>query len=228
MYTSYLRTKCSDGQNLTLSERFRKARDDSGKSVDDVAKETNVSKSRIYDLESGTSNDVGYQKIIALANCYNVSIDWLLTGAGVPSADTTLNFICQYTGLSESNVSFLHNPPEYFSDDPVSKYKESMYALANLLISCCKLPEVTESFQNLYIASKKELHATEDTWDIYVDTVRKRGFEILTGNDFIAFRAGKIAESIEKAIIERYRVEEHLYPTCEVIIDEHGDELYVE
>lgn len=163
-----------------------------------------------------------------LADFYEVSSDYILGLTDIKDKDLTVREIVKSIGITEENISFLMNPPEYFWDDPVSKYKESMYALANLLISCCKHSEVTEPFENLYIIPFKKLHATEDTHDPFVDTIKRRGFEVLSDNDCIAFRAGQIAENIKKIIIEKYCVTERPFPTCDIITYENGHKIYVE
>ena len=84
-----------------------------------IVQDTGVDKNKIYDLENDNNErDVGYKDIVALAQYYKVSLDWLLTGAGVPTANTTENYICQYTGLSESSIRFLHSNVEQSLNPP--------------------------------------------------------------------------------------------------------------
>lgn len=168
------------------------------------------------------------ESLLYLATFYGVSSDYILGLTDIRSNNLSVREIVSLTGINEDNVSFLISPPAYFWNDDVSKYRESLYALVNLLISCIKNSEVSEPFQNIYVTCQKELHATEDTSDIFVETVKQRGFEVLTGNQYISFRAGEIAENIKKEIVDKYRVEENPYPTCRLIVDEQGDEVYVE
>ena len=94
-----------------------------------IVQDTGVDKNKIYDLENDNSErDVGYKDIVALAQYYKVSLDWLLTGAGVPTANTTENYICQYTGLNESCIRFLHSKVEQTFSPPVEYWVENPFS----------------------------------------------------------------------------------------------------
>jgi transcriptional regulator with XRE-family HTH domain len=80
---------------MSIGDRFSDAREkynQHGKqSQTAVAQATGLAKSVISNLENekksdttGDIRDVGFSKIVTLANYYDVSIDWLLTGRGDP------------------------------------------------------------------------------------------------------------------------------------------------
>lgn len=150
MYKSYLMAKYSDGKNLNISERFKQARSDCGKNVPDIVNETGVSKNIIYQLENGGAGDVGYQKIVKLAKCYDVSLDWLLTGAGVPTANTTVNYICQYTGLSETSIHYLHSVVEECSGKRISAETSHL-----IEIEYKRIHRNIEAFRNGFITNSE-------------------------------------------------------------------------
>ena len=129
MNVQYLINKYSDGGSLTRGERFKDARKNSGATMAKIVQDTGVDKNKIYDLENDNNErDVGYKDIVALAQYYKVSLDWLLTGAGVPTANTTENYICQYTGLSESSIRFLHSNVEQALSPPVDHWTANLFS----------------------------------------------------------------------------------------------------
>ena len=46
-------------------------------------------------------------KVVALADFFNVSVDYLLGRTAPKTADHDLRFVCEYTGLSEQAIEFL-------------------------------------------------------------------------------------------------------------------------
>ena len=46
--------------------------------------------------------------LIRIADYYNVSVDYIIGITDVPNRDTTVQAVCDYTGLSETSVVFLH------------------------------------------------------------------------------------------------------------------------
>ena len=88
---------------LTIEERFKDARIKMGKSLKEVEEETGVSDTTIQVLENTDKNkkerQVGYQKIIKLAEYYNVSTDYLLGLTNVSSRDYSIREFCDLTGF---------------------------------------------------------------------------------------------------------------------------------
>lgn len=48
------------------------------------------------------------ENLIRIADYYGVSVDYLIGITDTPNRDTTIQAICEYTGLSDESVSFLH------------------------------------------------------------------------------------------------------------------------
>lgn len=75
---------------IQSANRFEAERIKRGLSLDDVVRETGVSKSLIWTLEQQTEDnikrDIGYSKVVKLAKFYGVSMDYLL---GLASLDDT-------------------------------------------------------------------------------------------------------------------------------------------
>lgn len=155
--------------------------------------------------------------LIQICEACNVSADYLLGLSDVSSPDIQIQEIVKATGLSEKNVNFLINPAENFWDDPVSKYKESLYALVNLLIESCNDGEgkVTEPFQNIYtiqVAASAPLDEDDEIVNSLDIKARSRGYITLPANKGIKFLAAEIGKAIESNIFERYKAKERELP----------------
>ena len=99
--------------SLSRGERFAEARTSYNQhgtqTMDEVAAATGLTKSMISDLESDDKDrKVGYQAVAILAKYYGVSSDFLLGLSPNPTTDKGLDAICQYTGLNENSINYLH------------------------------------------------------------------------------------------------------------------------
>jgi transcriptional regulator with XRE-family HTH domain len=65
----------------TLAGRLRDLRKEDGKTQDDVADAVGIKRGTLAAIEAGHDNP-GRETLIALANYYRVSLDWLTTGKG--------------------------------------------------------------------------------------------------------------------------------------------------
>lgn len=55
-------------------------------------------------------------KVVALADFFNVSVDYLLGRTEPKTADKNLRFVCEYTGLKEKTIEAIINKPELYRD----------------------------------------------------------------------------------------------------------------
>lgn len=96
---------------LTRGERFKDARivhNRHGKqTLDEVAAATGVSKANLSAIENDKAGSIGADSVAALAKHYGVSADWLLGLTAIPRADSTMEAIERYTGMSETAVKRL-------------------------------------------------------------------------------------------------------------------------
>ena len=76
--------------------------------IEEVAEETKIPKTTIYDLESGKERGVNYKTVAILAKHYGVTTDFLCGVSPIPTVDTNIRMICDYTGLSQKAVEALH------------------------------------------------------------------------------------------------------------------------
>lgn len=104
-----------------MENRFKLARtkynQHGQQTVKEVSEITGVTGSLIDDLEStaGRRRDVGYSKIVKLAEHYGVTSDYLLGLSGTPSVKEDIQVVCKTTGLSTAVVDWLKS----IIDDPV-------------------------------------------------------------------------------------------------------------
>lgn len=73
-----------------------------------LAKHLNVSIQAINQYKQGTAFPK-VENLIKIADYYNISLDYLIGITDTKSRNTTLQAVCDYTGLSENSVEYLHN-----------------------------------------------------------------------------------------------------------------------
>lgn len=87
----------------TTGERLKELRKEKGEKQEVVAKALSIDRSVLSNYE----NDVrtpDIEKFQALANYYNVTVDFLLCRSDVKKADTTLQAVSEYIGLSDEAI----------------------------------------------------------------------------------------------------------------------------
>ena len=99
---------------LKINERIGLLRSSlglSGKEFAEVLSEKTGKKytrSTVNNWETGGYN-IKADDIIAISSSFDVPTDWLLGLSEVRTLETDIRMICQYTGLSEDAVAYLHN-----------------------------------------------------------------------------------------------------------------------
>lgn len=79
-----------------------------GKDVKNIAEHLGCSSQAINQYKQGTSVPQ-LNKLIKIAEYFNVTTDYLLGLSKVKTTDPKIKEICEYTGLSDEAVEFLHN-----------------------------------------------------------------------------------------------------------------------
>ena len=88
----------NDKKNV-FQERFRELVGDTA-TQEEIAKKVNTSRQNVGNWLNGKSKPDIYA-LAEIANGYNVSTDYLLGLTDIKTNDTTIQSICEYTGLSE-------------------------------------------------------------------------------------------------------------------------------
>lgn len=113
-------------QNDVSNERLRLLIDSSRKTRENIAKSVGMDTSTITKYYNG-DRKLTVDAIKKFAVFFNVSADYLLGLSDAQTADKDLQFVCDYTGLSDSNTERIHHfklvfdhsgkkyMPEYFN-----------------------------------------------------------------------------------------------------------------
>jgi transcriptional regulator with XRE-family HTH domain len=96
--------------NLTIGERLKDERVKASLTTSQVCEQLmtrynySLSIGKLNEMESDKDKDYGYRVFVYLSKLYNVSTDYLLGLTDVKTNDTTLQSVCEYTGLSEEAI----------------------------------------------------------------------------------------------------------------------------
>ncbi len=199
---------------LEISEKFKDARlveNQHGKqTMGQVEAATGVSQSMISDLENEGKRKVNYLDVVKLANHYGVSLDWLIGGAEVPSADPKLQEVCKYTGLSQNAVLYLHQLSELEKKMP--NMGRRLYLLSDLLEKRnkekqCEFDVFLAYLQNyvrLKTMPKPDVDAVNNAWGtIALDYLKSAGLIAALPDDLAKMEFdGRISDTLKKMLDE--------------------------
>lgn len=110
--------------------RFRELMDNTETKREEIATALGVSTVAIGQYYNGEALP-SIEKLIKIADFFNVSTDYLLGRTDVSTIDAEIKAICKYTGLSETSVNNLHTAHKLKKD-----VKASFYNGLNLFIEC--------------------------------------------------------------------------------------------
>lgn len=114
-----------------FGERLRSLRLESEMSQESLSKELNISQSALgYYENCGRTPDIEFLEKVS--NYFNVSVDYLLGHSQAKTVKSDVKSICDYTGLSEKSVDFLHTLLEHIKDKENHEY---IFEAINLLFS---------------------------------------------------------------------------------------------
>ena len=183
--------------HLTRGERFKDARivhNPHGKqTLEEVCTATGVSASLIGDLENDDKNrSVGYEKIVILADHYQLPIDYLLERSEIRSLNPIIKEICEYTGLSQEAVERLHE--DSLISDPPGYREFNSQLITGILklgddISFEALYALNQSVQALRIAAN-----AKSTPDIVKWTMVSNAMNEVEGKDSYILTAEEAAD----------------------------------
>lgn len=104
-----------------FGERLKELRVENGMSQDNLSKELNVSQSALgYYENCGRTPDIEFLEKVS--KYFNVSDDYLLGHSQARTVETEIKTICDYTGLSEKSIDFLHALVEKNKDKESYEY----------------------------------------------------------------------------------------------------------
>ena len=94
-------------QNEILAKSLAAARKQSNYTQDEIAEYLQCSRETITNYECGRRSP-DYKSLVMLAKKYGVTTDYLLGATNAETTDKDLQYICNYTGLSDKSVNILN------------------------------------------------------------------------------------------------------------------------
>lgn len=180
---------------LTIAERFKDARTvhniHKKQSMKTVEQATGVSASMIKDLEAGSERSVGYDKIMALAKHYYVSVDWLLgLSEDIEFSPGELSDL----GISAKSKNLILRNLENNNE------LRSFSTFINDMVEIGMLPELRRYYDKMVDTAQKHTLFSQQK-DELQETF---GYQAFSPEQAIPFYASEIAELIKHAIIRKY------------------------
>ncbi|MBS7398061.1 MAG: helix-turn-helix transcriptional regulator [Ruminiclostridium sp.] len=197
----------------------------SGMTQQEIADGVGVSRQNIGQFLLG-NNQPDITTLEKLADYFNVSTDYLLCRTDIKTADTTVQDICEYTGLSEKalknvvnmrKVEILANEP--LRPDDWEQFKaqkdKSRLLILNKLLENRKLLRLLDDIKDLYGDGKPtdakiaEIRSNKEKRKKFIDSISK--------SDMYRYRAVKVFEElldsfdVRKTMPELARILNRLY-----------------
>lgn len=94
--------------NEQIGSKIRLLRKEAGLKQEDFGKLFGMSQNRVTNIETGKSS-LSFEELLAFADYFKVPTDYILKENGVRKDNPSLQFICDYIGLSEEAVETLRS-----------------------------------------------------------------------------------------------------------------------
>ncbi len=102
------RNNIPENYNAPLPTHLRELMRDTGHTQAELASYLGISRQSVSCYTDGSANPTP-MTIVAIARFFNVSTDYLLGLTREKSVDANIRQVCNYTGLNEDSVNYLHN-----------------------------------------------------------------------------------------------------------------------
>ena len=153
---------------VEIGNKIRKFREKFSETQLDLAKLLDVKRQIISYYENGTRLP-SLEHLIVIATHYKTTVDYLIGLSNVPTTDKDIQYICDYTGLSEKSVEVLHGTKFFksllddstmkeFPEETIEAGRENVnltLSIFNKFISQHYLSDIS-TYSSVYIANKKE------------------------------------------------------------------------
>lgn len=166
--------------------------------------------------------------LVKICESCNVSANWLLGLSDTKSLDTNVEAIMQYTGLTESNVNFLHNPPTLNKEGAGDLPAKSVLMLVNDIIESCQENEIQAPFFQLQwmlsvLDDEPARRGFKPNYIFAQGGAHRWGYTVLPIDDSIAFYSSQIAKVIENKIANKYHREHETFEENGWFFDDWGE-----
>lgn len=163
---------------LTMGERLGDLLDEKGINAQKLSDDTGIPKATISEIISDKDKNFRYKTIVKIAEYLNVSVDYLVGMADLPSKDYDKKFINEYTGLNEKSIETLSNAKKNYDLYDESKCTiESDYAFTVgettlfFINSLLEFDNISNMAMNFYDACR--FQTREKIADNYYDFLKK-------------------------------------------------------
>ena len=129
--------------------------------VEKLKKYERVERSTLAKWETGRQ-DFKTKHIIALAEIFGVTSDYLLGLSNTPSIDPNIKTISDYTGLDEAAVEFLHYEPGSVSLEIINRFIKSY-----------EFWDIMDELQRIQFLSGMIIEECEEITDVQFDTLKE-------------------------------------------------------
>ena len=117
---------------IIFAGRLLELREHSGLSRQEVADNLNISRASLEYYEKGKRRP-DFNTIADIARFFNVSIDYLFGLSDVETTDKDVQFICEYTGLKEESVNWLHGMKFAEQEDDEKEIEEKKNIINSMM-----------------------------------------------------------------------------------------------
>ena len=129
--------------------------------IEELKKYERVERSTLAKWETGRQ-DFKTKHIIALAEIFGVTSDYLLGLSSTPSIDPAIKSICDYTGLDEAAVEFLHFEPD-----------STFLEIINRFIKSYEFWDILDELQRIQFLSSIITNECNEKTDERFDTLKE-------------------------------------------------------
>jgi transcriptional regulator with XRE-family HTH domain len=148
-----------------IGNRIRELRERQGWTQEDLVEKLKayerVERSTLAKWETGRQ-DFKTKHIIALAEIFGVTSDYLLGISATPSTDLNIKSICDYTGLDEETVDFLHHEPD-----------SAPLEIINQLLKSYEFWDILDELQRIQFLSSMIIDECHEITDERFDTLKE-------------------------------------------------------
>lgn len=160
-------------KNIIDLQNFRALVDK--KTREEIAKGIGCDTSLVTKHYNGDRN-ITLEYAIKYAKFFDVSVDYLIGVTTVATTNANIKFVCDYTGLSESTISILHNAVQ-----------NNMYAILNPLIEYGSIHGFFYALENYvysdYISFAKDYNKATEVIESDSESVDNKIFEFMNNDD---------------------------------------------
>lgn len=94
--------------NEQIGKKIKELRIEKGLTQTEFANLFSLTQNAVTNIETG-KRTLYYEELLSMANYFDVSTDYLIKENGVRDKNPKIQYICDYTGLTEQSVQQLHN-----------------------------------------------------------------------------------------------------------------------